>query len=90
MKLIRIGSGDYQEANGQTGVDSNGGDSTKISDGLVSTASSPKSVNVQHKISNSKNGVHWFSSKEGWEFNNSFPESTATITSEQQVILLSL
>ncbi|XP_074585225.1 uncharacterized protein LOC141841009 isoform X1 [Curcuma longa] len=76
--------GNVEEANGQTGVDSNGGDSTKISDGLVSTASSPKSVHVQHKISNSKNGVHWFSSKEGWEFNNSFPESTATITSEQQ------
>lgn len=89
MKLIRIGSGDYQEANGQTGVNSNGGDSTKISDGLVSTASSPKNVNVQHKISNSKNGVHSFYSKAGWD-NNGFPESTATITSKQQVILLSL
>ncbi|XP_042379608.1 uncharacterized protein LOC121972070 isoform X1 [Zingiber officinale] len=67
--------GNVEEANGQTGVDSNGGESTKFSD---------KNVNVQHKISNSKNGVHWFFSNEAWEFNNGFPESTATITSEQQ------
>ncbi|KAG6467362.1 hypothetical protein ZIOFF_074835 [Zingiber officinale] len=73
--------GNVEEANGQTGVDNNGGDSTKFSD---------KNVNVQHKISNSKNGVHWFFSNDAWEFNNGFPESTATITSEQQVIRLFL
>ncbi|WOL03771.1 hypothetical protein Cni_G12491 [Canna indica] len=95
VTVIQIGSGYQREANGWSGVGSNGHDaSNEISVGVgFTTTASLSKENIQDKVMHAPNGDDWFSSldnrdrigeEERWEFNDIFSERKIETTSGQQ------
>ncbi|WOL10808.1 hypothetical protein Cni_G19567 [Canna indica] len=92
VQVIQIGLRNQREANGWSGVDSNGhdaGNGISVGVGFTTTASLSKE-NIQDKVMHAPNGDDWFSSldnrdrigeEERWEFNDIFSERKNEIVS---------